>query len=289
MPQRISALPYRVRSAAFPIWIGLLITSSAWAVSVNASEAIATNDLRFPLPEGAAHGFPALYDARGYKLADSEFFQTPEGDYLRVKLTYDFGAGHRVEENTRVRQRPALEQEEWSWEEAQSGNSIRRFAVDFTTGEATAEKWERGERKHWDEKLKIEPGRTFAGFAFTLALECLRERLVRGEKLELRAVGFTPKPRLVTVELSYGGRDEMTMSGHRVTGERFIVHPQIPRIVQAFIAAPDTRIWLTFPAPAGFLRWEGTPVEPSDAPVRVDLLPADKSDAAEPLQIPPGN
>jgi hypothetical protein len=190
-----------------------------------------------------------------------------------------------MEENTIVRQRPALVQEQWTWEETQTGQIVRRFAVDFRTGNATAEKIERGDRKRWEEKLKIEPGRTFAGFAFTLALECLRERLARGEKLELRAVGFTPKPRLVTVALSFGGLDQMTMGSRRVTGERFIIHPKIPRIAKAFIAAPDTRIWLIHPAPAGFLRWEGTPAEPTDNPVRVDVLPGESSEAAEPVAI----
>jgi hypothetical protein len=263
-------------------WIASLVFGSACAFWADAAESEKV-ELRLPLAAGAIHGFPELRDAEGRKLADAEFTQTPEGDRLRVKLSYDFGNGHRMEENTVVRQRPALMQEEWTWEETKAGEIVRRFAVDFRNGKATAEKMERQGRKQWEEKLKIDPGRTFAGFTFTLALECLRERLVRGERVELRAVGFTPKPRLVTVELSFGGLDQMTMGSRRVTGERFIIHPKIPRIVKAFIAAPDTRIWLIHPAPAGFLRWEGTPAEPTDALVRVDLLPGESSEAAEPV------
>jgi hypothetical protein len=238
--------------------------------------------LRLPLAEGAAHGFPMMCDAEGRRLADGEFIQIPEGDRLHVKLSYDFGAGHRIEENTVMRQRPTLAQEEWTWTETRAGAVVRRFSVHFATGQATAEKPAEAGRKQWEEDLNIEPGRTFAGFAFTLAIESLRERLRRGETVELQAVGFTPKPRLVTVEITFGGRDEMTMGHRRVTGERFIVHPKIPWVAKLFINAPDTRIWLIDPAPNGFLRWEGSLAEPDDPVVRVDLLPGETSGPAAP-------
>lgn len=40
---------------------------------------------------------------------------------------------------------------------------------------------------------------------------------------------------------------------------------------------PDTQIWLTNPAPAGFLRWEGPMAEANDEVVRVDLVSGEGS------------
>jgi hypothetical protein len=37
-----------------------------------------------------------------------------------------------------------------------------------------------------------------------------------------------------------------------------------PFIAKFFVNVPDTKIWLTNPAPAGFLRWEGPIVLPTD-------------------------
>ena len=54
------------------------------------------------------------------------------------------------------------------------------------------------------------------------------------------------------------------------------------RHCQVFVEAPDTQIWLTSPAPAGFLRWEGPLAEPDDPTLRVDLLPGGKSEPAKP-------
>jgi hypothetical protein len=47
---------------------------------------------------------------------------------------------------------------------------------------------------------------------------------------------------------------------------------------------PDTKIWLTNPAPAGFLRWEAPIVLPSDPMIRVDLISGAKNGPAEPVK-----
>jgi len=155
--------------------------------------------------------------------------------------------------------------------------------VDFRSGRATARKRTTNELEQWAEDVAIRPGSTFAGFGFTLAITAVRGRLVEGERVELRAVGFTPKPRVVTVELCYGGRDEMRMSGRVLRGDRFVIHPKLPWIADLFTNVPDTHIWLTSPQPPAFLRWEGPLAEPDDPIVRVDLLPGGESGRARPV------
>jgi hypothetical protein len=44
---------------------------------------------------------------------------------------------------------------------------------------------------------------------------------------------------------------------------------------------PDTKIWLTNPPPAGFLRWEGPIVLPTDPMIRVDLISSSSNGPAE--------
>ena len=232
--------------------------------------------------EAAARGFPILLDLNGKKLADGDFAQWLENEQLHVAISYDFGSERRIEEKALFRQQPGLVQDEWSWREFKKGELERHFEVDFRSGKATAEKREERDVKRWAEDIKVEPGRTFAGFGFTLAIKTFRARLTKGEKIELQAVGFTPKPRVVPVEISYSGLDQMSMAGRIIVGDHFIIHPKIPWIAKPFVEVHDTRIWLTTPRPAGFLRWEGPLVEPSDPIIRVDLLPGDHSGPAEP-------
>jgi hypothetical protein len=234
-------------------------------------------------PEGAAHAYPALLDLNGKKLASGEFMQWTENNRLHVQIIYKFRNGQRVEEKAVLKQKPELIQEEWSWKELTDGKLSREFTANLLSKTARAQKIENGEVKNWSEKIDVEAGRTFAGFGFTLALANLRERLLNRESIELKAVGFAPKPQVITVQISYGGLDQMRMSDRLLKGDRFVVHPEIPLIAKLFVHVPDTRIWLTNPPPAGFLRLEGPMAEPSDRLVRVDLVSGIESGPAKPV------
>jgi hypothetical protein len=249
--------------------------SSLWLAGHLNARSAEQPALQLPQLEGSAHGFPSLPDLDGRKLADGEFSQWIDQDWLRIKITYDFGNGHRVEENARFQRAPRLVQKEWSWRESDQGAVAREFSVDFSSGTATALKRERGELRRWTKQLKIEAGRTFAGFGFTLAIECLRQELLTGTSRELRAIGFTPTPHIATVAVSFAGSDHLAMGGRSIDGDQFLIHPQIPRIARIFVRAPDTRIWLIHAPPVGFLRWQGPFAEMSDPMIQVDLLPTD--------------
>ena len=236
-------------------------------------------------PAGAAHGYPGLCSINGKKIADGEFRQWIENKRLHVIITYRFSDGELYEEQTQFRQQPELMQEKWSWKESKNGKSQREFAADFLSGIASAHV--REEHKDVSEKINVEPGRTFAGFGFTIALSNLRKRLLSGEQVQLKAVGFSPfptlSPQVVTVTISHGGLDRMRMSGRSLKGDRFIVHPEIFFLARLFVDVPDTNIWLTNPTPAGFLRSEGPIVLPTDPLIRVDLLSGTKSGSAQSL------
>jgi hypothetical protein len=246
--------------------------------------AIPLTAVEFAALEGTARGFPAMRTLDGKMLADGDFVQWLEGARLHVKIAYQFSDGRRVEEHSVFRQRPELIQVGWAWRELRQKNLERQFEVNFGSGTAVAKKRDKEKMEEWSEKVKIEPGRTFAGFGFTLALKGLRQRLVKGERVELRAIGFTPKPRAVDVEVSFGGLERMSMSGRVIAGDHFVIHPKIPKIAELFIDVPDTHIWLTSPPPASFLRWEGPLAEPKDPLIRVDLLPGGRSEAAKPMK-----
>jgi hypothetical protein len=230
--------------------------------------------------EGGAHGFPAVFDLAGKKLADGDFSQWMEDGRLHVRITYHYKSGQRIEEKAVLRPKPELLQERWLWRESKGDMLEREFAVDFKTQMATAKKRENGVLRTWSEKIEVQLGRAFAGFGFALALQNLRGHLLHNESIELQAVGFNPKPVMVPVELSHSSIDEMEMADRLVKGDRFVIHPKIPAIAKLFVNVTDIRIWLTKP-PAGFLRWEGPIAEPEDAIIRVDLIPGAQSGAAK--------
>jgi len=72
-------------------------------------------------------------------------------------------------------------QEHWSWKQLEHGGPQREFTADFTSGMASAHI--RKDKKDVTEKIDVEPGRTFAGFGFTIALSNLRKKLLKGEQI----------------------------------------------------------------------------------------------------------
>jgi hypothetical protein len=230
--------------------------------------------------EGPARGFPVLRDLAGKKLADGDFAQWIEDGRLHVRINY-VGPSRSIEERAVFRQRPELIQDSWSLEESRGGKLYRRFAVNFVSGTATAKKQGGEGLEEWSEKVDVDAGRAFSGFGFTLAIKGLRKRLLDGQHIELQGVGFTPKPRVVKVDVSHGGVDKVRMSDRVLTGERYVIHPKLPLFANLFVDVPDQQIWLTTP-PAAFLRWEGFFAEPSDPITRVDVLPGGSSAPAAP-------
>src|SRR5262249_17024097 len=190
----------------------LIIFSSILAAGMTVAPVFA---LKVTEPAAASHGYPGLCDISGKKLADGEFRQWVEDNRLRVVITYKFSAGEVYEEHSQFRQGSELIQEKWSWKESKHGKPQREFAVDFLSGIGSAHISQ--DNKDLSKKIKIEPGQTFAGFGFSLALSNLRKRLLRGEQVQLKAVGFsefpTLGPQVVTVTISHGGVDRMRMSG----------------------------------------------------------------------------
>jgi hypothetical protein len=223
-----------------------------------------------------------LRDSQGRKLANGEFVQWLERGRLHVSIVYDFGDQRRIEEGAVLRQQP-LAQEEWSWRETRGTTVLRRYEVNIGRRQARAEKLGENGRETWTDELDADPGRTFAGIGFSYAIRHLRSRLLEGEVVELRTVGFTPKPRAVNVEISHAGVDRMSMGGRTIPGDRFVIHPTLPWLADLFVDVPDATIWLINPPPAGFLRFEGPLAEPEDPIVRIDLLPGGPSGPARPV------
>lgn len=201
-------------------------------------------------------------------------------------VPYDLKNDHRIEEKGVFQQRPALIQKEWSWREFRGETLQREYKVDFDSGKAIARKREKEELEEYSDQVEIEPETTFAGFGFTLALENLRERLVKGEALELKAVGFNPKPKVVGVKITYPGMDLVQWAGASCAvstssfARRFRRSPSFSsrcRILTSGWTQP----------PSGFLRWEGPLAEPGDTIVRVDLTGGGESGRARPTSKEP--
>jgi len=228
--------------------------------------------------EGTLRGFPVVRDAQGRAIGEGTLTQYLEDGKLHSQGVFELRDGRRLVEKTVLEQRPRLRQLSWSWEEYRGKDLQRAFAVDFSTGHATARKRTGDGFDTWDEHLD-DTKEAFAGVGFMYALKNLTGRLDRGDKIQMTAVVFTTKPRTVTVTVSRDQVGDLSMGGRTLRASRYVIHPEVPWVARLFVKAPDQYLWYYRPDPPAFLRADIPLAEPSDPMIRIELIPGSDSRA----------
>src|SRR5262245_34329540 len=170
--------------------------------------AIASVAVAIPLefPEGDLWGFPSMTDLKGNLLGKGRFGQWVDDHGIHVKVTYDQLNGDRIEEATSLSiDGGDLAQRTWSWQRTSRGQVVERYTMDFDSSQGHALVVNEGKRKEQHARLAVEKGKTFAGIGFVFAVRNLYPRLTRGERVELKGIAFTPKPRQAKVMVSSAG------------------------------------------------------------------------------------
>jgi hypothetical protein len=220
----------------------------------------------------ALRGFPVITDPQtGKVVAKGTHVEWSDDNVRHFQNEFRFTDGRIIKERFDIELGDRLIQRNWHWSEEKNGTTMREWEVNFRSGEARGKKVEEGKTSTWNEKVKIEPGYTFAGGAFVFATQTLATRLISGEVLRLKAIGATPKPRVVTVEISNHGKETLQVGGRKATAYHFVVRPVLPRVLKAFIHAPNTDLWFYAGEPATFVRARTPLIEPSDPIYQTDI------------------
>ena len=268
---RMSWLPL-VRAQADPMRV--LRTIAAAALLLAAGQAVA---VEVTSPEGELYAFPRLLDGAGRPLAQSTLAQWFEGGLLHVHLTHAFRDGTQAVERARFAQGKELVQQWWSWEERRGDTLLRSFEVDLVSGRARARKRDSDREKTWDEQVKVEQGRTFAGIGITYAVKNLSGRVLRGEDVSIRGISFLPKPVSLRLEVKHAARERIGVAGRQVEADRFEVRLDlkvIKGLLELFKDTPGADVWLHHGRPPMILRVRYPLAEPWDPVVVVETLGA---------------
>ena len=245
---------------------------AAWAVVLALTGGtLSAAPVRVRFREGLVHGFLALRTLDGRTIADGDLYQTVDGDTVNSKLAFRFRDGSYQEETAVFTQ--GREFRLVSDHLVQKGPSFPR-ALDMKIeagGHVVVRYTDEGKEKVEDERMELPPD-----VANGLVLTLLKNLAADGPPIEVGMVAPTPKPRLVTLQISRGGADGIRIGGTRRRATRYIVDVHIGGVTGALAHVmgkdpPDTNVWVLGGEAPAFIRSEG-PMFP-DGPIwRIDLV-----------------
>jgi hypothetical protein len=227
-------------------------------VSLLVAAPLGAGTVRVRFHEGVTRGFLAIRTPSGDLLGHGELRQKPRGDEVDSRLLLQFKDGSVHDELTTYSQRGVLRLE--SYKLTQRGPSFpgTEVAFDRKTGRYQAKTRERpgGPEDTASGELEMPPD-LYNGMALLVL-----KNMAPGERVTGRLAAFTPKARLIRMELSREGEDRVVFAGDAKQATRHLVNLEIGGVTGVVASVmgktpPDLRYWLVLGEIPAFVRFEG--------------------------------
>jgi hypothetical protein len=211
--------------------------------------------VRVMFQEGVTRAFPVVRALTGQKLAQGDLIQVARGDVVDSRMTFRFSDGSVYDEHVVFSQAGVFSLIRYRI--VQRGPSFPETleaSIDRETGRYEV-------RYRGDEDS---PEETFAG-RFTLPddayngmLSLVLKNLPYGKSTIVQVVAFTPKPRLVKIQLLPVADDPILVSDSPMRVNRWAIRPQLGLFASLLISdIPDVHCWILPGEAPAFLKAEG--------------------------------
>lgn len=207
--------------------------------------------------EGTLHGFLKLRNSSGEAIADGELLQVPRRGGLDSRMVFRFRDKSYFEERVLFSQRGVFRMESYSL--IQRGAS---FDDDIEVSLDRSGKYDvksvarDGEKKGWSGTMDL-PADTYNGMVVVLL-----KNLAAGDTQRVHLVAFTPKPRLVSLEMAPAGTGNVKVGAHGESTVHYTLKVKLGAVI-GFLARltgkkpPDSHAWIVTEGAPGFVRFEG--------------------------------
>ena len=261
-------MPSSSRAASAIVWLVVYLTACG-------SPAAAPVPVRFA--KGSAHAYLVLRDAQARVIAQGDWWQTPQDEQIEVHLRFEFGDGSLSHETYLLSQRRV-----WtllSYRSEQRGPSFPRdieAQVDRGSGRYTVRTRDRDDGDvDLDEGVIELPEDAYALGTLAMLLESVKP----GEGISGHAIAFTPKPRVLKLEITPGVEDGVAVGGTKRKIWRYVVNAKLGGLlgVGASIMGkqpPALHYWMAGDPMPTFLRVD-CPLYPEGPIWRVELAAPD--------------
>jgi hypothetical protein len=230
--------------------LAALVMALTWPSGLEAAP------IKVRAPEGHARGFLVLRTTNGRALAHGQLVQRSVGALIESRLTFNFVDGSLHDEHVTFSQKNVLRLE--AYRQVQRGPSYPTSEVSFDrrSGRYQARTQEKkgDEIKEASGELDM-PDDLYNGMALTL--------LKNGASgTSVRIAAFTPKARIITMELVHEGDDTVRVGPAARTARRYLANLEIGGLTGLAASVigkepPDLRYWLISGDVPAFVRFEG--------------------------------
>lgn len=208
--------------------------------------------------EGTTRGFLVIRTPAGERIGHGELTQKPRGDEVGSRLLLQLKDGSVHDEATTYSQRGVFRLE--AYRLTQRGPSFPGAEVSFDrkSGRYQAKTRERAGASEETASGEFDMPADLANGMTLLMLK----NLAPGEKTTAQLAAFTPKPRLLRMDLHQEGEDRVVFAGDAKQAARYLVNLEIGGVTGLVASVigkrpPDLRYWLALGEIPAFVRFEG--------------------------------
>lgn len=205
--------------------------------------------------EGVMREFPALRSLSGERLAHGDLVQVARGDRVESRLVFRFDDGSIHDETAVFSQRGVFTL--LSYRLVQRGPSFPE-TIEASIDRET-ERYEVRYRADDDSPEEVLRGTfTLPPDVYNGLLLTLMKNLPRGQSTTVQIVAFTPRPRLVKLQLMAASEDPMLVGDQAIPATRYVVRPQLGPFASLLVTdIPDIECWILSGEAPTFVKFEG--------------------------------
>ena len=223
--------------------LALLTTCIVSRGTLAAQQEPALHPVRFS--EGVVHGFLELHSEGDTLLAHGELIQVPGDSTLVSTIRFFFRDGSRFEETAEFTQHQSFRLKHYHLIERGPA-----FAFDLDATLNADGGYSFSSQSHDKDKPEQDQGRVEAKTPLGNGLPLiLAKNLKAGDSTAIALVAFTPKPQLITLRVSYAGKDSILVGGHSEALAHWTLTPDVGGLKGFFAKLlgklPDpTQVWV---------------------------------------------
>jgi hypothetical protein len=235
-----------------PVSLFAVIAALLWPIAVEAAP------IRVRLMEGNFRGFLVLRSLDGAAIAYGEVSQKPTRDLVECRTILRFKDGSLYDESATFSQKGVFRLEGYRLVQHGPSYPTSEISFDRKSGQYKARSQVEKDDKPKEASGKLEmPADLYNGMTMMLL-----KNLPGGAGAKVHMAVFMPKPRLIEMEWSWEGEDEVLLGGRAMKTMRSLVKLKIGGLAGAIASLvgkspPDLRYWFVTGDVPAFVKFEG--------------------------------